>query len=102
MIRHRQGDAFLLITQDDHARLAGRFAERIGNDTFDPADPRESAVRGVALHDCGWPDHDDRPTLNHKTGTFGELTRQHDWTGHGATLQQIRSPTLRGEAAGPM
>src|SRR5436309_1353844 len=34
MIRHRQGDDFLLITQDDHARLSGRFAEQIGNAAF--------------------------------------------------------------------
>lgn len=66
MIRHTDGDAFLLITQHDHAVLSGRFAERIGNALFAPPSPFEQAVAGIALHDCGWPVHDDEPTLNDK------------------------------------
>jgi hypothetical protein len=65
MIRHTRGDAFLLITQHDHALLSGKFAERIGNAMFAPPSPFEQAVAGIALHDCGWPVHDDEaPTLN--------------------------------------
>jgi hypothetical protein len=67
MIRHTRGDAFLLITQHDHALLSGKFAERIGNAMFAPPSPFEAAVAGIALHDCGWPVHDDDgPTLNDK------------------------------------
>src|SRR5215213_9852041 len=66
MIRHRQGSDFLLITQDDHARLSGRFAEHIGNGQFAAPSPRAESIRGAALHDCGWPLHDDQPTLNPK------------------------------------
>jgi hypothetical protein len=66
MIRHTDGDTFLLITQHDHAMLSGRFAERIGNGMFAPPSPFEQAVAGIALHDCGWPVHDDEPTLNPK------------------------------------
>lgn len=67
MIRHTRGDAFLLITQHDHALLSGKFAERIGNAMFAPPSPFEEAVAGVALHDSGWPVHDDDgPTLNEK------------------------------------
>src|SRR5688572_20860555 len=67
MIRHTRGDAFLLITQHDHALLSGKFAERIGNAMFAPPSPFEAAVAGIALHDCGWPVHDDEgPTLNAK------------------------------------
>ena len=68
MIRHRQGSDFLLITQDDHARLSGRFAEHLGNDRFARPEPRPQTLRGIALHDCGWPLHDRRPTLN-RTGS---------------------------------
>lgn len=64
MIRHTYGNDFLLIAQDDHARAAGRIAEQIGNDRFAGPTPRGPALRGVALHDCGWPLHDDAPTLN--------------------------------------
>ena len=67
MIRHSHGDSFVLITQHDHAQLAGRFAERIGNTLFAPPSPFEESVAGVALHDCGWPSHDNEaPTLNPK------------------------------------
>src|SRR5215207_6268150 len=66
MIRHRQGSDFLLISQDDHARLSGSFAAQIGNDEFRPPSPQEETIRGAAVHDCGWPLHDDNPTLNPK------------------------------------
>ena len=65
MIRHRRGDHFFLITQHDHAQLSGRFAERVGNGDFVRPEPFRETVDGVALHDCGWPLHDDKaPTLN--------------------------------------
>jgi hypothetical protein len=67
MIRHTQGDAFLLIAQHDHALLSGTFAERVGNGMFAPPSPFQPVVDGIALHDCGWPVHDeDAPTLNPK------------------------------------
>jgi hypothetical protein len=67
MIRHTRGDAFLLITQHDHALLSGQFAERVGNGMFVPPSPFQAVVDGVALHDCGWPVHDDEaPTINGK------------------------------------
>ena len=62
--REAEGD-FLLIAQHDHALIAAELAERVGNDAFAPmAEPRQAALRGVALHDCGWPLHDDQPTVN--------------------------------------
>lgn len=64
MIRHRHGDQFFLVTQDDHARLAGALASRVGNSTFARPEPFEQVVAGVRLHDSGWPLHDDCPTLN--------------------------------------
>jgi hypothetical protein len=65
MIRREDDDGeFLLIAQHDHALIAGELAEQFGNAQFAAPDPRESTVRGVSLHDCGWPLHDDEPTLN--------------------------------------
>jgi len=67
MIRRQQGDDWLLITQHDHALLAGELAEHFGNDRFAPPDPMESVLKGVRLHDSGWPLHDDdEPTLNNR------------------------------------
>jgi hypothetical protein len=64
MIRREEHGEFLLITQNDHALLAGELAEVFGNERFAEPQPRESALRGINLHDCGWPLHDNEPTLN--------------------------------------
>ena len=64
MIRHRLGDEFVLITQHDHAQLSGKLAEHVGNSLFSPPTPYQETVDGIGLHDCGWPLHDERPTLN--------------------------------------
>lgn len=64
MIRNSRGDHFLLISQHDHALLSGQLAERIGTPRFEAPDPRESSLLGIAMHDCGWPLHDESPTLN--------------------------------------
>src|SRR5688500_1715570 len=67
MIRHTHGDSFLLIKQHDHALLSGKFAERVGNAQFAPPSPFQETIDGIALHDCGWPVHDDdAPTLNER------------------------------------
>src|SRR3982751_2326827 len=66
MIRRRVDDEFWLFTQHDHALLAGQLAEEFGNHAFAAPDPRDATIRGVAMHDCGWPLHDDEPTLNNK------------------------------------
>lgn len=62
MIRHRHEDDFLLFTQHDHALLSGWLAEQISGSII--ARPSPSTIKGIALHDCGWPIHDDEPTLN--------------------------------------
>ena len=63
MIRKHVGDEFWLVGQHDHALLAAQFADQVGGRGYEA--PAPSAVRGVALHDCGWPVHDDDgPTLN--------------------------------------
>jgi hypothetical protein len=64
MIRRAVGSELWLFTQHDHAQLAGELAQRFGNARFARPEPREATVRGIALHDCGWPLHDDAPTLN--------------------------------------
>ena len=62
MIRRRDGNDFLLITQVSHARLSGQLAARVGNDRFAPLGP--AVVRAIGLHDDGWHLHDDAPTVN--------------------------------------
>jgi len=65
MIRREDKDDFLLILQHDHALLSGELARHLGGRGFRPLAGGSSAILGVALHDCGWPLHDDHePTLN--------------------------------------
>ena len=66
MIRHRRGNEFLLVAQHDHALLSGQFVTHIGNGRFGPPRPYQETVDGISLHDCGWPLHDEHPTLNGK------------------------------------
>ena len=63
MIRKHVGDEFWLIAQHDHALLAAELSQRVGGRGY--AAPSPDALRGIALHDCGWPVHDDgAPTRN--------------------------------------
>ena len=67
MIRHTQGDAFLLITQHDHALLSGKFAERVGNAMFAPPSPFQAVVDGDRAARLRLADARRRaPTLNGK------------------------------------
>ena len=63
MIRRRVGNEFWLIPQHDHAILSGELAKHFGNQRC--AKPQaQTTILGISLHDCGWPIHDDCPTLN--------------------------------------
>jgi len=64
MIRRDGGDDWLLITQTDHAALAGEVGRHFGNALFARPEPYEAVVAAFSLHDAGWPLHDERPTLN--------------------------------------
>jgi hypothetical protein len=64
MIRREEQGSFLLIAQHDHALVSGQLAEVFGNETFALPQPLRDVVRGVSLHDCGWPLHDELPTIN--------------------------------------
>jgi hypothetical protein len=64
MIRRVDGQSFLLIDQHDHALLAGEMAGKFGNESFAQPIPFDSTLKGISLHDSGWPLHDEAPTLN--------------------------------------
>ena len=64
MIRRDAGAQFLLITQHDHALAAGALARELGVAPFSPPLPFDTVIDAIGQHDCGWPEHDDEPTLN--------------------------------------
>ena len=63
MLRLESETGWWLVTHPDHARLAGAFAERWGNDLFLPPEPREHVLRGIARHDDGWAARDALPQI---------------------------------------
>src|SRR4029077_10216272 len=63
MLRLETETGWWLVTHPDHARLAGDFAERWGNDVFLPPEPREHVLRGIARHDDGWAARDSVPQI---------------------------------------
>ncbi|MGN6507158.1 MAG: DUF3891 family protein [Tepidisphaeraceae bacterium] len=64
MIRRRCGEEFWLVTQDDHARLAGAFACEFGNAQFARPEPADKVLTAITEHDRGWRLHDQAPTLS--------------------------------------
>jgi hypothetical protein len=63
MLRLETENGWWLVTHPDHARLAGNFAERWGNERFLAPEPRTSVLKGIARHDDGWAERDARPQI---------------------------------------
>jgi Protein of unknown function (DUF3891) len=63
MIRLATEDGWWLVTHPDHARLAGAFAERWGNQVFRRPEPRRQVMLGIRTHDDGWAVRDAAPQI---------------------------------------
>ena len=66
MIVRRVGDRLQLITQPDHARLAGRIMAHCAPLARHPR--RAAILRAIAGHDNGWAEEDASPQVNPETG----------------------------------
>jgi hypothetical protein len=63
MLRLETETGWWLVTHPDHARLAGAFAEKWGNDKFLSPEPRTHVLQGIARHDDGWAARDAAPQI---------------------------------------
>jgi len=63
MLRLETESGWWLVTHPDHARLAGAFAERWGNDRFLSPEPRNRVLKGISRHDDGWSARDAAPQI---------------------------------------
>ena len=63
MLRLETDTGWWLITHPDHARLAGAFAEKWGNEMFRSPEPRVRVLKGIARHDDGWLARDANPKI---------------------------------------
>lgn len=68
MIRRDAPDAWLLISQVEHARIAAEIAEAWGNDQTPSLPRRDEFVAAVRHHDHGWSEWEAAPTRNPATG----------------------------------
>jgi hypothetical protein len=64
MIRKAHQNELLIITQNDHAELAGQLVKHIGNGLFAAPVPLASVSLAVAEHDRGWIRQDAAPQFN--------------------------------------
>lgn len=63
MLRFQTESGWWLVTHVDHARLAGAFAGKWGNDVFCAPEPRLHVLKGIARHDDGWLARDAEPQI---------------------------------------
>ncbi len=63
MVRIETEDGWLLLNHQDHAQLAGAFADHWGNDLFVKPEPFSLVREGVAKHDDAWVPRDAEPEI---------------------------------------
>lgn len=68
IVRNQSDGSVVMITQNDHAKLAGLFAAHWGNATFERPHPYASMMRAAQYHDGGWLRYETNPYLDTATG----------------------------------
>jgi hypothetical protein len=68
IVRHESDGSLVMITQNDHAVVAGFCAAHWGNDRFEKPRPFLSTVRGAVLHDLAWLREESSPSFDTRTG----------------------------------
>jgi hypothetical protein len=68
IVRNQSDGSVVMITQNDHAKLAGLFAAHWGNSQFERPRPTTSMMRAAQYHDGGWLRYETNPTLDPATG----------------------------------
>ncbi len=59
---------WILISQVDHAHLAGKLAEHWGGPGFAPLDPHDELLWAITHHDDGWSPWEQAPDVDPNTG----------------------------------
>lgn len=83
--------AWVLITQMEHARVAGALAESWGLAPFSPVHPRDVVLPTIYRHDDGWADWEHQPTIDPSTGRPRSFTEMPDDVAHEIWRRSIAS-----------
>lgn len=68
MLRQYQGGQYILLTQVDHARLAGEIAAVWGNHEVEPLSQPDVMLPAITHHDDGWFEWEQQPEVDPETG----------------------------------
>jgi hypothetical protein len=68
IVRKESDGSLVMITQNDHAVIAGFCAAHCGNDHFERPDPYLSTMRASLLHDLVWLREESSPYFDASTG----------------------------------
>jgi hypothetical protein len=68
IVRYESDGSLVMITQNDHAQLAGLLAAHWGNGRFDRPRPYGSLVRAAMFHDKGWIRYETNPHYSVESG----------------------------------
>ena len=75
IVRNQSDGSVVMITQNDHAKLAGLFAAHWGNAKFERPRPYVSMMRAAQYHDGGWLRYETNPLLDPATGKSPSFSR---------------------------
>jgi hypothetical protein len=92
MLISRRPDGLTLVTQQEHARLAGTLAEGWGNERFAVGSEHASLVIAARRHDDGWESLDGAPVIAAVAGRpahFLELTLEQTVGPYGEGVERI-------------
>lgn len=68
MIRRKDSEGWILVSQHGHAVLAGEIIALWGNELFSPPRPFDEVIFAVTEHDSGWKSWDSQPKINPENG----------------------------------
>jgi Protein of unknown function (DUF3891) len=101
MLVTRRADHLTLITQPEHARLAGRLAELWGNERFAVPAARRALIIAATHHDDGWLELDGRPAHNEQAARpahFTEMPSRVTVGPYARGVESVYARDLRGGA----
>jgi Protein of unknown function (DUF3891) len=97
----RRDGRLTLITQPDHAALAGRMAASWGNEHFATPAARDALICAAVHHDDGWRQLDSRPTYNaerQRPAHFTELPLSESAGPYARNVESVYERDLRAGA----
>ena len=92
--------AWVIISQIEHARLAGQLAEHWGANGFAAIEPRDPLLWAIQHHDDGWLEWDEHPGVDPANGLPRQFTEMEPADTHAIWTRSIDAAAERGPLEG--